>query len=154
MKKQAGLTFLEILLVISIIAVLTILVLTAVSSSRKKAFDNRIRAGVSQLRILAQIVYDSQNGSYENWTEELSIQNSLSTTLEDIDKNYGDAPGAPYVTVLRESQTQDFCVSAPLQSTNTYYCVDATARFDEVSSPCPDQGDDDSGDPPLRCPSE
>lgn len=150
---QRGLTFIEILLVIAILGILLTVVLASVTSSRRKAIDNRIRSNVSQLRILAEVSFDSNGGSYVNWAEEPSIQESLNRLLEEIDRDYGDSPGAPYVTVLRQSQGQEYCVNAPLVGeSGNYYCVDKTGRFETVTGACPDYGDDLSGDPSLRCP--
>lgn len=153
MREQAGVTFLEILLVIAVLGILFTLVLAGVTSSRHKALDNRIRSNVGQLRLLAEIAFDSNGGTYLNWSQEASIQDELATLREKIDDDFGDAAGAPYVTVVRESQSQDYCVSAPLSTDNgNYYCIDKTGKFQTTGSACPDYGDDLSGDPPLRCP--
>lgn len=152
-RSQNGLTFLEILLVIAILGILITLVLTTITSSRAKAIDNRIRSNVSQIRILSEIAFDSLGGSYIDWSQEADIQTELTRLLEKIDEDYDDDPGIPYVTVIRESQAQDYCVSAPLTTTSgAYYCIDATGKFLTTTEACPDYGDDLSGDPPLRCP--
>lgn len=152
-RAQRGLTFIEILLVIGIFAILAGLVLATVTSSRHKAIANRIRGHVGQIRILAEIAFDSNGGSYVDWSQEPSVQAEINRLLDLIDEDTGDAPGAPHTTLVRESQAQNYCVSAPLgENADTYYCVDATGKFREVTSACPDHGDDLSGDPPLRCP--
>lgn len=148
-----GLTFVEILLVVAVLGILITLVLATVSSSRAKAIDNRIRSSVSQMRILAEIAFDSSGGSYVDWSQDPDIQTELTRLLEKIDEDYGDAAGAPYVTTVRETQSRDYCVSAPLTSgSGSFYCIDATGKFQTTTAACPDYGDDLSGDPPLRCP--
>lgn len=152
MKAVGGFTFIEILLVIAVFGILVTLVLAGVTSSRRKAIDNRIRSHVSQIRLLAEIAFDSHGGTYLDWSKESSIQNDLAGLLENIDKDYGDAVGAPYVTAVRDSQSQNYCVSAPLTAdSGNYYCIDKTGKFLTTTSACPDYGDDLSGDPPLRC---
>lgn len=150
---ERGLTFIEILLVIGIFAILASLVLATVTSSRGKAIANRIRGNVGQMRILAEIAFDSNGGNYINWSQEPSIQTEMNRLLDLIDADTGDSTGPPHTTLVRESQAQNYCVSAPLGAgADTYYCIDATGKFREVTSACPDYGDDLSGDPPLRCP--
>lgn len=152
-RPSSGITFIEILLVVGILGILITLVLTTVTTSRAKAIDNRIRSNVSQMRILSEIAFDSLGGEYVNWSQEPDIQTELTRLLEKIDEDYGDPAGPPYVTVIRESQSQDFCVSAPLTTSDgSFYCIDATGKFKTTTSACPDYGDDVSEDPPLRCP--
>lgn len=153
MREQRGLTFIEILLVVAILGILISLVLATVTSSRKKAVDNRTRSNVGQMRLLAEIAFDSSGGNYKDWSKESSIEAELTRLLEKIDEDAGDAAGPPYVTAIRESQKQNYCVSAPLKAgSNNFYCVDTTGKFRITTSACPDFGDDASGDPPLRCP--
>lgn len=152
MKQEQGLTFIEILLVVAIMLVLAGLILATVTSSRNKAVDNRIRSNISQMRILAEVAFDSSGGSFEEWAQEGGVAADVTRLRELIDEDAGDPAGAPYVTAVRESQSQAFCVSAPLRAeTGSYYCIDATGQFQTTTSECPDYGDDLSGDPPLRC---
>ncbi len=153
MRHQQGLTFIEILLVIAVLGILLTLVLATVTSSRQKAVDNRTRSNIGQIRLLAEIAFDSNGGTYFEWSKESSIQTDLTRLLEKIDEDAGDAAGPPYVTLVRESQKQNYCVSAPLKAgSGNFYCVDSTGKFRTTSSACPDFGDETSGDPPLRCP--
>ena len=153
MNRERGLTFIEILLVVAIMLVLAGLILATVTSSRRKAVDNRIRSNISQMRILAEVAFDSNGGSFKNWAQEGGVAADVTRLRVLIDEDSGDDAGAPYVTVVRETQSQDFCISAPLQAASgSYYCIDSTGEFQTVTSHCPDYGDDLSGDPPLRCP--
>ena len=146
-KREAGFTLIELLVVIAVVGMLAILVLTAVNSSRLKAYDSSIRSDIAQIRWLAEIAYDNQGGSYVNWSTNTNIQSQLTVALDDIDKYEGDPAGAPYITVMRDTQANEYCVSAPLRTTSEYYCIDSTAVFKTSPSACPV----DTG-APLRCP--
>jgi prepilin-type N-terminal cleavage/methylation domain-containing protein len=142
-----GFTLIELLIVIAVIGMLAILVLSAVNNSRLKAYDSSIRSDVTQIRWLTEIAFDDQGGTYVNWTANPNIQSQLTVALDDIDKYESDPVGPPYTTVMRDTQANEYCVSAPLRTEPKYYCVDATAVFKTVSTPCPT----DTG-APLRCP--
>ncbi len=132
--KQKGFSLIELLVVIAIIGILAALVFAVADNSRKKAADARIRNGVSQLRWLAELVYNSQDNGFENWTTFPDIQDNLEQLKNEID----DAYGGTDVTVIRDSEIQNHCVSAPLLSeSGKYYCVDAGAVFKIVDSACP-----------------
>lgn len=147
--QEKGFTLIELLIVIAILGVLTLFVLNAIWNARDKAYDARIRNDIVQLRWLAESVFDSQGASYMNWTAHATIQQQLTLALSDIDKNYGDAAGAPYVTTIRDTQDGDYCVSAPLRgAVGKHYCVDATGVFKTTNSACAVS----TGVPPLRCP--
>ncbi len=148
--RSSGFTLIELLVIIAIIGILASLILASVSISRNKAYDTRIRSSIGQIRWLAESVYDSQGANYTDWTQHATIQQQLPLLLEDIDLNYGDAPGAPYVTVLRESQIQDYCISAPLRNqAGTYYCIDNSGIFKTTTAACPNNP---ASGPPLMCP--
>lgn len=149
-KSTPGFTLIELLIVIAVLGILASLVLTAINSSRNKAYDTRIRADIGQIRWLAETAFDSQGANYTNWTQYPTIQQNLTILLEDIDKNYNDAPGAPYVTALRESQITDYCISAPLRNEpGKYYCIDNSGVFKTTTAACPNNA---AGGAPLLCP--
>lgn len=158
---RAGLTLLELLIVVSIILVLTLLILGAVSISRRKAHDASIRNAIKQIRWQAEIAYNGNGGSYLNWVSDPSISQQLYILIDEIDAQYGDSTPnsgdymtdpAGYVTALRYTQEKDYCISAPVRSSSTYLCLDAAGDTREVGSHCPDDPDGD-GDPILKCPS-
>lgn len=149
-KRARGFSLIEILITVAIIGILASLILAAVSGSRNKGHDARIRNDVSQLRYLAESVYDTQGANYANWSAHASVTTAITQLLDDIDRNNGDTAGTPYVTIIRDSQTTDYCLSTPLRAqAGQYYCIDATGVFQTGPSPCPDYG---VGDPPLHCP--
>ncbi len=140
----------EILIVIAIIGILASLIFAAVSTSRSKGHDARIRSDVSQLRYLAESVYDTQGANYSAWSAHASVVTAIPQLLDDIDENSGDTAGSPYVTVIRDSQVTNYCISTPLRAqVGKYYCIDATGVFQTADTPCPDYGPTDA---PLRCP--
>ncbi len=150
MKKQAGLSLIELLIVIAILGILAALLLTGLSSSQKRARDTHIKSAVNQLRYIAEIAFSNQGNSYENWADDTSISSDVITLLEEVDIQSSDTAGPPYVTVIRQSQVQNFCVSAPLSAENgVYVCVDATGQVSQSTSECPDYAVDG---PPLVCP--
>ncbi len=150
---RGGVTLIELLIVIAIIAMLVTLVLYGLSRSRDKAYDTRIKNAIGQIRFQAEGIYDTQGANYLGWTQVAAIQENLQILLDDIDKNYGDANPGSYVTVLRDTQEKEYCISAPLKSgVNRYACIDSTGVLQEVGGPCPEDEDGD-GDPVLRCPS-
>lgn len=133
---SAGLTLIEILIVIGVIGILASLVLTAIGHSKSKAYDNSIRSDIGQFRLLAEQAFDDNGGSYRNW-ETVAPQDDVLALKNDIDKNYGDRNPGSFVISIADSQSQNFCVSAPLRNEpGKHYCVDKSGQFLTVSSPC------------------
>lgn len=148
-KRNNGFTLIEIMVVIAIIGILASLVIVAIRKVRIDAQNTRIQSDVRQLRILAEAAYDTNGANYYNWSTQPVVAADVLSLLEDIDAAGGDSPGAPYFATIRDNQTKNFCISAPLHvSTGNFVCVDATGAFSVTSSPCAEQPDD--GDP-LRC---
>ncbi len=145
-----GFTLIELLIVIAIIGILSIVVLSAVKQARDKARDNSIRNNIYQLRLVAEQIYISQKASFKNWTLDQEFASDITTLLVDTDHAAGDAAGAPYVTVMRDSQIGNYCVSAPLVTQpNKYYCVDHSGIFKTSDSACPNEA---ANGPALACP--
>ncbi|MFH1353736.1 MAG: prepilin-type N-terminal cleavage/methylation domain-containing protein [bacterium] len=137
-----GFTLIELLVVIAIIGILTSLVFAAAKNGRDKADDARVRNDVRQMRWLAEIVYNGQNGSFLNWSSDASIQTSLNILTSDIQ----EVGIAGENIIIRDSEVQQYCVSAPFKSNpNKYYCADASVEFKISSGPCPEEA-------PFICP--
>lgn len=150
-KTKKGFTLIELLIVVAILSILATLILAAVNSSRNKAYDAQIRNGVGQLRWLAEIAYDTQGGSYVNWTQLSENVDKIDILLRDIDKASGDdTTDETFVTITTESQASDYCISAALRTDESqHYCIDRSGLLKTVSSPCPT---DDPDGAPLVCP--
>lgn len=159
MKGHPGLTLIELLIVVLILAILATLVIGAALKSRESAYDKNIQTSLGQIRWQAEIAYDETRDGYTDWVDDPLIQDELAILLDDIDAALGD-PGAncgiystcpeSYETVLRHSQKQDFCISAPKRSADSeYFCIDHEGTVTETTSECPDYGENDDL---LRCP--
>jgi len=137
-----GFTLIELLVVIAIIGILAALVFAVADSSRDKANDTRIRNDIRQIRWLAEIVYNSQNASFLEWTAHPDIQTSLNILTNDLQ----DVGLSSSDIIMRDSEVGQYCISAPLKSNpGRYYCADASAEFKLSPSPCPSVA-------PLKCP--
>ncbi len=137
-SKSAGLTFIEVLVVVAILAVLFLIVAIRVQGLSKRSQDIKIRNDVRQLRLLAEQVFDENGAEYMGWSTFPSIANNVEALRNDIDEVNGDAPGAPWESVLIDERVDEYCISAPLLNgaDGDYYCADASGRFFEVDSPC------------------
>lgn len=141
-KTTTGFTLIELLVVIAIIGILAALVFAAASSSRDKADDARIRNDVRQIRWLAEIVYNSQNTSFLNWTSYPDTQANLTTLTDDLQDVGIDSADI----IMRDSEVGEYCISVPLKSNpGRYYCTDASVEFKIASGICPEET-------PLTCP--
>ena len=119
MESKRGFTLIELLVVIAIIGILSSIVLVALRDARNKAKDARIVADLSQIRSIAEILYD---GDYD----------ALTTSQTDVAKLSADitAQGGSLVLNKTASPADAYCAYSALNvqvggSTN-YYCVDST----------------------------
>ncbi len=150
-KTNKGFTLIELLVVIAIIGILASLVLVALGNARDKANDARVKSSISQLRTLAEVIYDSNSSQYEVAADadgvEKCFEGPSSTTC-------GDANTSTSVTALRtdvtaaqggtlaldaEGDADEYCVEALLQNPALYYCADSTGvakTTDATGSTC------------------
>jgi prepilin-type N-terminal cleavage/methylation domain-containing protein len=145
-KNNNGFTLIELLVVIAIIGILVALVLAGVTSSREKATDRRIQSSIRQLRVIAEGAFDDAGASYVGWPTFQPTE--VNTLVADIE----EAVGQTGVVVLRDNQTQHFCISAPMSTkSDRYFCADAKGGPVIVDSICPEDPFDE-GEPVLECP--
>ncbi len=66
MKKTQGFTLIELLVVIAIIGILSSVVLASLSGGRKKSYNARVKAQLSQARTAAEVYYQENYYNGEN----------------------------------------------------------------------------------------
>ncbi len=131
--KTHGFTLIELLVVIAIIGILASLVAAATISARHKADDTKIKNDVRQARWLAEIVYNTNNNDFTDWSTNSQITADLDILVADIEDVHDDA----HTVTIGDTDMQTFCVSAPMKSdVNQHYCIDASREIHITDSPC------------------
>ena len=113
-STKKGFTLIELLVVIAIIGILSSIVLIALRGARDKAKDARIIADLSQIRSIAEILYD---GDYD----------ALTLAQADVDKIADDIAVQTGVALsLKLAQSGDDYCAYSILNEGEYYCVDST----------------------------
>jgi len=126
-KKEKGFTIIELIVVISIIAVLSSIVLTNVVSYIGKGDDAAIKQQVAQIRIAASNFFND-HGTY---TGMCGVGTECYTAKSNIENLKGSLSSINTVG-------NTFCISFALSDGNNQWCVDNTGYVGLTSAVCSD----------------
>jgi len=141
-SNRHGFTLIELLVVIAIIGILAALVLVALGNARDKANDAKIKSDISQLRTLAEILYDSNGSNYASvgtcfTTPSLANCNSDNGMVTSVTNLKSDITAAGGGSLSVGVTNTGFCVSAPLKTNTTKFaCMDSTGVYKQSTSAC------------------
>lgn len=138
MNKEKGFTLIELLVVIAIIGILASLVLVALGNARNKANDARIKSNISQLRSLAETIYDNNGSSYltvEPCFVTAQTPGNCKGTEDSITPLLSDTTSAGGA-ITAESTASAYCVQSVMKSTTDRFCADSTGIAKIVTAAC------------------
>ena len=137
-KKYKGFTLIELLVVIAIIGILAAIVLVSLSGARNKAKNARIQGDISQVRSIAELLYnESSPMNYNNLCDDSHTLNEgapspygaqLNAIETDIKTQNGGIPPKCYAS------GDDYCVSANLVGGGVVCISSAGQVGDDVCS--------------------
>ena len=158
LSSSKGFTLIELLVVIAIIGLLAGIVLVSLGGARDSAKDARITSALSQSRSLAELVANSNNGSYMVTPADPLFDLCAAATLSETHTIYGGDLGAVETDVLAQGGSDvtcevgvaEFCIYATLNN-GQFYCIDSTAS--SVQTPTDPAGVGFCDVTPFTCPS-
>jgi prepilin-type N-terminal cleavage/methylation domain-containing protein len=127
MKKglNRGFTLIELLVVIAIIGILSSVVLASLNTARSKGSDAAVKANMNGIRSQAEIVYDTDNGSYDNVCADGVITKQLDAASQ--------AGAGNATTDVCNDASGAWAASAPLKSAG-FWCVDSTGSSRSIAA--------------------
>ena len=129
--KKKGFTLIELLVVIAIVGVLASIVMVSMSGATSKAKDSRVQGDLSQVRNLAELIYDTDGDFYDRvcvsatslGTGHASYGTQLTVVQNDIEANC-----ATDGWIACHDASTTFCVEVELDSGGGFYCIDSEGR--------------------------
>ena len=115
-KKKDGFTLFELLVSISIIAILTAMVSVSYSVAQKKARDARRMQDMEMIQKAAEQYYSLNNYLYPA-TASYSVGTSWAVSAQTVLESYPADPKnvTPYIYVALGSGTTNYCICADLE---------------------------------------
>ncbi len=135
--KKKGFTLIELLVVIAIIGILASIVMVSMGGARDKARDARLKGDLSQVRTLAELIYDDLDTYASTCASVTSLGASgtnYSTQLGVIQADITAQTG----TTTCQADADSYCINVELVSTltNKYYCISSDGAAGATSGTC------------------
>jgi len=145
----SGFTLIELLTVIAIMGILSSIVLVSLTSARLKSKDTAVISQLSNMKVQAEIYFDTHNNSYDNICSESADNKGFgNTTGPGLLKAVKDSTAIPseislssagaYNQVTCNDSAAGFAVEAPLSKSasgsSRMYCVDSKNTYKETTA--------------------
>lgn len=138
MKNTKGFTLIELLVVIAIIGILSSVVLASLNVARGKGANAKVKAQIANARASAEVFFDtsaSYNGAAGDIAFDCTTANSMFQDANSGMVQYTDPNNYPPVTTIRCSSTgSEYAISASLNTTGEFWCVDSTGASKLVTA--------------------
>jgi len=142
---QRGFTLIELLVVIAIIGILAAVVIGSLNDARSGGQDASVQQSVANIRSQAELIYNSDNYTYDNVCADQAVIDLLSAATRVVNGTTPFVPGSgaaannltgaasTRVAKCFDSNTV-YAAAAPLASEATFWCVDSTGASREVTA--------------------
>lgn len=128
-RLNKGFTLIELLVVIAIIGILSGIVLTSLNSARNKAANARITASLSQVRTIAETLYDQ--GVYPATFVVTDVTSGLKALNDDVKLQEGGVAPAG-ITINGTMPGSVYAAYAPLKTAG-FWCVDSVGHSNKTA---------------------